>query len=132
SPCELERPTCAPRSADRRELEVQALEAPHQVDRRVLVAARAGRTVLRLRDPDIRHAIEEALHADATLGPRERRAGARVDAEPEPDVLASVRSVEAELVRGVELAWVSVRGARHDENARPRRDVDSAHARGDA
>ena len=34
-----------------RELEVQLLEAAEQVDRRVLVAARAGRAVRRLRDP---------------------------------------------------------------------------------
>ncbi len=49
--------------------------------------------------------------ADARLGPGERRAGAGVDAEAEPEVLAAVHTVEAELGRVLELARVAVRGA---------------------
>ena len=83
--------TASARRRRRRELEVQLLEAAEQVDGRVLVAAGAGRAVRRLRDPDVGHAVEDAFEADARLGPGERRAGAGVDAEAEPEVLAAVR-----------------------------------------
>ena len=75
------------------------LQAAEHVDRRVLVAAGAGRAVLGLRDRDVGHAVEEALEADARFGPGERRADTGVDAEPEPEVMAAVGAVEAELVR---------------------------------
>ena len=65
------------------ELEVQPLHTAEHVEVRVLVAAGAGRAVRLLRDPDVGHAIEQALGADARLGPGERSAGAAVDAGPE-------------------------------------------------
>ena len=57
----------------------------------------------------------------ARLGPGERRTGARVDAVAEPDVLAAVHAVEAELERVVELARVAVGGAVQHEHAGARR-----------
>ena len=63
-------------SAPRRsELEVEGLQAAQDVRRRVLVAARAGRTVLGLRDPDVGHAVEDPLDADRGL--RRARAARR-------------------------------------------------------
>ena len=44
-------------------------------------------------------AVEEPVERDPTLGPGERRAGARVDAVPEADVLAGVGPLDVELVR---------------------------------
>ena len=76
------------------ELEVQAADAAQDVGRHVLVAAGAGGAVLRLGDPDVVHAVEEPLDGDAALGARERRAGARVDAVAERDVLARVGAVD--------------------------------------
>ena len=55
------------------------------------------------------------------------RAGARVDAVAEPDVLAPVHAVEAELERIVELPRVAVGGAVQDEDAGARGEVDLAH-----
>ncbi len=48
-------------SGERRELEMEVLEATEHVDGRVLVVAGTGRAVLRLRDPDVGHAVEDAL-----------------------------------------------------------------------
>src|SRR5436190_18008975 len=118
-------------SADRSELEMQVLETPHQVDGRVLVAAVVGRAVLRLGDPDVGHTVEETVDADVPFGAGEWRAGAGVDAEPEPDVLATVRAVELELRRILELARIPVRRAGHDEHVRPRGDIDLADLRRD-
>ncbi len=111
---------------------MQLLDTAEQVDGRVLVAAGTGGTVRRLRDPDVAHAVEDALEADAGLGPRERRARAGVDAEPEPEVLAAVHPVEAELVRIVELPRVVVRGAVEHHHGGAGREVDAADRRGDA
>ena len=63
------------------------------------------------------------------LGPRERRAGAAVDAGAERQVLAPVGPVEAELVRVVEVARVATGGVGHHEHGGPRREVDPAHRR---
>ena len=44
------------------------------------------------------HAVEDAFERDPPFGARERRAGTRVDAVAERDVLAGVGAVDAELV----------------------------------
>ena len=49
----------------------------------VVVAPRSGRAVVRLRDPDVGHALEEPHEGRVRLGPGERGAGAGVDAVPE-------------------------------------------------
>ena len=108
---------------------MELLEAAKQVDGRVLVATVPGWTVLRLRDPDVAHAVEDALEADAGLGARERCAGTGVDAEPEPEVLTAVHTVEAELVRVVELPRVVVRGSVEHHHGRAGRQVDAADRR---
>src|SRR5271157_267701 len=95
-------------SVDGDELELQTLQTPQQVDRGVLIAAGTGRAVRRLGDLDLGHAFEETFGADVGLGPGERRPRAQVDTEPEPDVLAPVRSVEAELGCGLELARIAI------------------------
>ena len=55
------------------------------------------------------------------LRPRQRCAGARVDAVAEADVLTAVHAVEAELERVVELPRVAVGGAVQHEHAGARR-----------
>ena len=76
-----------------------------------------------------RHAVEEALDADAGLGAGERRAGARVDAVSEREVLARVGAVDVELGGVVEVARIAVRGAVEHHHGRARRDVDAADRR---
>ena len=83
-----------------------------------------------LRDPDVGRAVEEALDRGDGLGPRERRAGAGVDAVPEREVLAAVRAVEAELGRALELARVAARGVGHHEHRGAGREVDAADGGG--
>ena len=107
------------------------LEPAQHVDRRVLVAARAGRAVLAFGDPDVGHAVEDAFEAHARLGPGEGRTDTRVDAEPEPEVMAAVGAVEAELGRRLEVARVAVRGAVVHHHGRARREVDAADRRGE-
>src|SRR5262245_15241527 len=98
-------------SDDGCELQVELLHAAQDVRRDVLIAAGAGRAVLRFRDPDVGHAVEEAFDAHARLGARERRTGTAVDAEPERDLVAGVGAVDAELRRALEPARIAVRGA---------------------
>ena len=62
---------------------------------------------------------------------RERCARAGVDAEPEPEVLAAVHPVEAELVGIVELPRVVVRGAVEHHHRGAGREVDTADRRVD-
>src|SRR5262249_21321187 len=120
------------RSRGARELQVEALEAAQHVRGRVLVAARAGRAMLLLRDADVAQTVEQTLGADARLGAGQRRAGAAVDAEAEAEVLAPVRPIDPELGRIVEPARVAVRGCRkqHDDGAG--RERDAADRRRDA
>ncbi len=47
-----------------------------------------------LRDPDVRRAVEESLEGDACFGAREGRAGTRVDAVPERDLLAGIGAID--------------------------------------
>ena len=54
------------------------------------------------------------------------RADGRADAVPEPDVVATVRAIEAELVRVLELSRVTVRGAVHQEDDCAGREIDTA------
>ena len=63
---------------------------------------------------------------DARLGARKRRAGARVGAVAERDVLAGVGAVDVELVGVLEAARVAVRGAVEHHHRRARGDVDAA------
>ena len=55
-----------------------------------------------------------------------------MDAEPEPEVLAAVHPVEADLVRVLELPRVVVRGAVEHHHGGARRQVDAADSRRDA
>src|SRR6478736_8965961 len=107
-----------PRASGRRcaagmrgELDVELVEAPEDPRRLVREPARARRSVVLLRQPDVAHPVEDALEADAGLRARQRTAGARVHAAPERDVLLHVRAVEAELGRALEAARVAVGGA---------------------
>ena len=79
------------------ELEVQAADAAQDVRRHVVVAAGAGGAVLLLGDPDVVHPVEQPLDGDASLGARERRAGARVGAVAEREVLARVGALDLEV-----------------------------------
>jgi len=51
--------------------------------------------VLALGDPDVGHAVEDALDADARLGAGQRRTDTGVDAESESEVMAAVGATEA-------------------------------------
>ena len=62
------------------ELEVQPGETAEDPRRLVVEVAIAGRAVVLLGQPDVAHAVEDALEADAALGPGERAAGAGVNA----------------------------------------------------
>src|SRR2546428_12175897 len=106
------------------EFHIEVLQYMLQVEVRVFVEGRAGRSVRLLRDPDVGEAIEQALGAHARLRPRERRTRTAVHAGSESEVLAPVRTVEAQLVGGVELAWIAVGrgGKQHHGAARPNRD----------
>src|SRR5207245_10742855 len=92
-------------------------------------AARAGGTVLRAGEPDVGHAVEDPLEADAGLGPCQGRARARVHPPAETNVLEGVRTVETELVRLLEPARIPVRGSHHEKDVRPGSDVDVADRR---
>src|SRR5437016_5246504 len=94
--------------AMRRELQVQVGQAPQDERGHVLVAAGVGRPVLRLRDADVAHAVQEALDADAGLGPSKGSARAGVDPVPERHVLTGVGPVDAELVWPLEAPQISV------------------------
>src|SRR5262245_35638746 len=97
-----------PTSTNRRELEVQPLQTAQHVRVRVALAAGTDRSVRLLGDPDVGQAVEQPIRAGDRLRPGERRARAAVDARPERDVLAVVRTPEAEVVRILELARVAV------------------------
>src|SRR4051812_29995092 len=90
-------------SGNRRELQVQLVEAAQHVDRRVVVAPLARGTVLRLRHADVGGAVEDALEADLALGSRQRCARAGVDAEPEADVVPPVDAIQAQVGGALEL-----------------------------
>ena len=87
------------------------------------------RTVVLLGEPDVTHAVEDALDADAPLRPRQRAARARVDAAPEGDVGLGVGTVEPELGGRLELAGVAVGRAVEQHDGRPRGDVDAGDGR---
>ena len=74
-------------------------------------------------------AVEEAVERDPTLGPGQRRAGARVDAVPEADVLAGVRPVDVELVRVLEHPRVAVAGTGGEHDRAAGGDVDAGERR---
>ena len=95
---------------------MQFPEATEHVRRVVLVTPGADRPVRRFRDLDVPRTREEALDGDASLCTRERCTDTRVDAVSETDVLATVRAIETELVRVLELSRVTVRGAVHQED----------------
>ena len=59
--------------------------------------------MLRCRDPDVSHTVEQALEADPRLGPGQRRAGARVGAVAEGEMLAGAGAVGNELTGTLEL-----------------------------
>src|SRR5262245_10846507 len=96
------------RSRGGRVLEVQRAQTPENERRVELVLPRAGWSVLRLRHPDVPHAIEESVDRDHGFGAREWRTRAGVDAVPERDVLARVGAADPKLRRRVEQARVSV------------------------
>src|SRR5262249_41790134 len=90
------------------ELEVQRFETAQHVDRRVVIPPGFRGTVLGIGDPDVGHAVEDALEADPTFGPGERRADARVDPEAESHVVPAIRAIDPEFGRLVELPRVAV------------------------
>ena len=81
-----------------------------------------------VRQLDVEHAVEKAF--DGSLGPRarERRARAGVDAVSEREVLATVRSVEAELVWALERARVAIGGAREHHDGVTGADTDAGES----
>src|SRR6478672_8904849 len=101
------------------ELQMEGAQPAEDEGRHVLVAPGARRTVLGLGDRDVRHAVEEALDADAGLGAGQRCAGAGVDAVAEGEMLACIRAFDDEVAGIVEKARVAVGGAveHHDGRA---------------
>ena len=80
-------PPAQDEGAPGRELEVRGAQPAEDPRRFVLEAAVAGRAVVLLREADVAHPVEDALEADAALGPGQRPAGAGVGAASEGDVL---------------------------------------------
>jgi hypothetical protein len=92
---------------------VEFAEPTQNVRRRIGVPAIVGRSVFDLVDSDVGHPVQNALDGDR--GPPPGQAG-DPDGMParESHVLADILSVEAELVRIVEPAWIAVGRARQD------------------
>src|SRR5262245_26953215 len=116
-------------SAGRCELQLECVEPAQHVDRRVVVLACTVGTVHGFVDPDVIHAVEDPFETHPTLGARERRARARVDAEPEADVLAAVGAVGAHVGRALEVTRVAVGGTFDHHDGRTGWDVDVADLR---
>jgi hypothetical protein len=76
--------------------------------------------MLRLRDSDLRHPLEEPLERDARFQARQLRTGTGVSTTSERQMIAQVRPVELELVRLLETAWITIRRPerQHGEGAR--------------
>src|SRR4051794_26128213 len=110
--------------ADRRELEMQLVEAAQDEGRRVAEPPCARGAVLRLRYPDVAHAIEDPLEGDPPFGAGQWSAGAGVDASPEREVLPGVAPVQPELVGVLELSGIAVGCAVQHHDRRPGRDLD--------
>ena len=72
------------------EFEVQLGEPAQDVGRNVLVATVTGGAVVRLADPDVGGAVQQALEPDPGFGAGQRCAGAAVDAAAEGQVLTGV------------------------------------------
>ena len=113
-------------SVDGIELEMDGREATEDPRRLVLEAARVGRTVVLLGQPDVVHPVEDALEAHATLDAGERAAGARVGTASEGDVTLHVLAVDAELGRALEAPRIAVGGTVEQHHRRARGDVDTA------
>src|SRR5271165_502633 len=92
-----------PPSVDRRELEMEVLEALEHPGGRVLEPAVTGGAVVGFRESDILHPIEDPLQGDVRLGPGERCSGTGVDAVTERDVLSPVQPVQPQVRRALEL-----------------------------
>src|SRR4029077_17324886 len=114
------------RRRSRRELEVQGAQPAEDPGRFVDEATRGWGTVVRLRETDVVHPVEDALQADAGFAARQRPSRAGVRAAPERDVLPGVRPVEPELGGALEVSRVAVRGAVQQHDRRARGDVDVA------
>src|SRR4051812_43405694 len=84
------------------ELEVELAQAPQHPGGCVLEAAITVGTVVLLRQPDVVHALQDALDADPALRARERCSRTRVVTAPERDVVHRVRAVDAEVGRALE------------------------------
>src|SRR6187431_2995660 len=94
--------------------------------RLVLEAAVVGRAVVLLGQPDVVHAVEDPLEADAPLDAGERAARARVGTTSEGDVALHVLAVDAELGRALEAPRIAVGGPVEQHHRRSRGDVDTA------
>src|SRR5665213_1491164 len=110
-----------------REFQVQAGQALEEVRGDVVELPLPGRTVLRLRDPDVGHSVEEALERDPSLGAGQGSPRTGVDTVAEGHVLARIGPVHPELGRTFELPGIVVRSTGSHERRRPSRDVDAAH-----
>src|SRR3954452_23759569 len=88
--------------------------------------------MVRFVEPDVVHALEDSLEADARFGARQRTTGARVRAAAERDVLPRVQSVEAELGRALEAPRVAVGSTVEQHAGRTGADVDVADGGGPA
>jgi len=85
--------------------------------------------VLGLRDPDVSHAVEQALDTDAHLRPSQRSPGTCVDPVPEGEVVTGIGTVDDELVGTLEPARITACSAVQHHHRRARRDVHAADRR---
>jgi len=92
-----------------------------------LEAASIGGTVVFLRDPDVRGAVEDAFDAHPSLGAGQRCTGARMDTTPECDVARGVWPTDVGGFWPGDLAGIAVGGAVEHHHGRAGGNVDPAH-----